>query len=192
MTKMNSLKNIFVILCTGCFLSACTGSPSGAPPDSDSDHTQVLLEKADRFAQSELARYNAVELIYKNIPELHTTRVPINNKLLQGWTKTYRRFTDYEVVDIVQSGSLLAPIQYEITFQYEQYNTSYRKTDEANAQELCEKDFQYTLRFTDSITRNFACDEKGIPLNSISEMPERPLYFKKEYLQETTSMPSLP
>ena len=180
------------LICTLCLVSGCTGTPSESSPDSGRDHIERLETKADIFAQSELARYNAADLIYKNIPELHSTRVPINNQLIHGWTKTYRRFTEYEVNDIVQSESLLTPIHYEITFHYEQYNTPYRKTDQPDAQQQCEEDFQYELRFTDSLTRTFACDKEGELLETVSAPPERPLYFKKDYLRETTTMPSLP
>lgn len=191
MNLTQHIGRVLILLCAVFMLSGCGDTAS----DSSSNTPDTLLElqqKADRFAQSELARYNAAELIYKNIPELHTTRVPINNQLIQGWTKTYRRFTDYEVVDIVHSESILAPIQYEINFHYEQYNTPYRKTDQPTAQEQCENDFRYELRFTDSLIRHFDCDEKGDLLEGVSEIPERPLYFKKDYLRETSKRPSLP
>ncbi len=180
-------------MCSVGILFGCTPTPSNSiDSNNERAHIEALKQKADTFAQSEMARYNAIELIYKNIPELHTTRVPINNNLIKGWTKTYRRFTEYEVVDIVRSESMLSPIQYEITFHYEQYNTPYRKTDAPNAQQLCEDDFEYELRFTESLTRTFACDTQGELLESVSAPPERPLYFKRDYLRETTTMPTLP
>jgi hypothetical protein len=94
---------VVFFMCSVGILIGCTPSPSN-PIDSKNEraHIEALKQKADTFAQSEMAWYNAIELIYKNIPELHTTRVPINKNLIKGWTKTYRRFTEYEVVDIVR------------------------------------------------------------------------------------------
>ena len=76
------------------------------------DHVGQLREKASIIGQQELARFNAADLLYKNIPELHTTIVPIIERKRHIWVKTYRRYSDFEVLDITRTQSLLAPIAF--------------------------------------------------------------------------------
>lgn len=150
--------------------------------ESNSKYIEELQEKASVIGQRELERFNAADLIYKNIPEFHSTIIPIMNKKRSIWVKTYRKYTGFSVLDISQSSSFISPILYEIEYKYTQFSTSYRVIgDRENAQQLSLEDSQFSLILSDSFTRQYLCNKEGDLTGSLPPLPIRPDYFQSSY-----------
>jgi hypothetical protein len=152
--------------------------------ESSSEYAERLKEKAFIIGQNELARFNAADLLYKNIPALHSIQIPIMMTYNHVWAKTYRRFTDFAVSDVRRSESLISPISFLITFQYDQFSTEGHGTELGNAKELAMADSSFTLRFSDSFTRDYVCNDEGVLLDLIPPLPKRPDFFQEEYNDE--------
>jgi hypothetical protein len=156
-----------------------TGCSKEPETKSNAEFVVELQQKATALGQHELARFNAADLLYKGIPELHTTEVPIIHTKQHAWVKTYRRFTEFEVVDITQSKSLISPITYTISYRFDQFSTLERATNEfENALELAEKDTGFEFQWSDSFTRDYLCDEEGNLVNLYPQGLDRPIYFR--------------
>ncbi|HIB53399.1 MAG TPA: hypothetical protein EYO39_01010 [Nitrospirales bacterium] len=152
--------------------------------ESASEYADRLQNMAVAIGQNELARFNAADMLYKNIPELHSVQIPIMNTYNHAWAKTYRRYTDFSVVDITRSASLVSPISYSITFQYDQFSTQDRSTETAGAKELAIEDTRFNLRFSDSFTRYYFCNEDGLLVDPTPPLPVRPDFFQRAYNDE--------
>ena len=190
-------KTYLAILClTGLLILGCSQTlPAAKPgdrPESTFEFGQKLQERAVSLASSELARLNAVELLYRNIPMRHQIQNPAIFRIDQGWTKVYRRFSGFEVKDIRRSDSLLAPIIFDIDYEYEAFGTVFRKESDGAALEETKTDVIYESIYSDIIRVEYSCDDKGNLLNSQKEYMPRPKYFLLDELDEIIVGPETP
>lgn len=168
---------VCVVLCLG-ILGGCAQNAT----ESMDDRIEVLRQKAESLGAQELARFNAGDLLYKNVPELHSTIVPVANIERFFWLKTYRRYKEYDVVDVQQSPSLIAPITIVVSFEYDQFSTPYRSTDEfEDALARAKQDYNFELRLSDSFVRYYGCDANGDLVGETPQLPSRPDYFAEGY-----------
>lgn len=147
---------------------------SAAEPEYTVDFIDSLLEKSNRVGASELARFNASEMLYKNTPQLYSTTIPILEVQQFFWVKTYRRYTGYKVTDIKRSPSLLKPYSYEITYDFDQFSTSARNIENREgALRQSTDDSYFTMLFQRSFVRNYLCDSRGNLLDATPDLPPR-------------------
>lgn len=153
------------------------------------DFRVTMLEQAESLAAEELARLSAIELLYKNIPQLQMATIPVEERRIGGWVKSYRKYTGYEINDIYRSDSYLYPIIFEISYQFDQFHTETRDFKNVRSQGISMNDKKFTLLKKDSLIRRYRCDENGVYLKNLPELPPRPsifvaAYFKQERVAE--------
>lgn len=174
---------IAALMIVGCSQMTTT-RPENSSSESATEYGQRLEQKARTLAQAELARLNAIEMVYRNIPMQHSIITPGTSQRLFGWTKIYRRFSYAKVRDVIRSESLLAPIKYKIEYGYEVFATDYRKEIDGPALEQTLTDNRYRILRTNVLHVDYACDESGNPKGDIQEYLPRPKIFESDYLGE--------
>lgn len=147
--------------------------------DALAHHAESIRAKAEAFAQAELARMNAAEMMYRNKVTLHEITIPASGNISRVKVKMYREFTGYEVVDIYRSDSVLAPIVYEIKYQYNLYSTPARNSANKVEYELAEHDTKFFLDGQYAITRRYPCAPNGEYAGTLPPLPPRPDFFAK-------------
>ena len=171
-----SITALACILILGCSQSL----PLGSSPAEESVtvYGQRLHQKATELATSELARLNAMEMMYRNIPMRHQIQNPATLLIDTGWAKVYRRFSGFEVKDVLRSDSLLTPVLYEIEYQYDIFATQFRKERDGDALEETKKDKVYEPLYSDVLNVKYGCNEFGELINPNLEFLPRPNYYQ--------------
>lgn len=175
-----SITALACILILGCSQSL----PIGSSPAEESItvYGHRLHQKATDLATSELARLNAMELMYRNIPMRHRIQNPATLMIDTGWTKVYRRFSGFEVKDVLRSDSLLSPVLYEIEFKYDIFATQFRKEGDGSALEETKMDKVYEPLYSDVLNVKYGCNEEGELMNPDLGFLPRPNYYRiKEF-----------
>jgi len=174
MSRSNGTKAKTWVLTAALFLVCgvlfgCAPKPSyaGCP---DPAFVARLKEEALALAESEIAKFNAADQLYKDKLEFHEIRGHPFMSNAGIYTKMYRDFYNYELVDIYRSESFLWPITYEIRYDYKAYSTEMRHSDFPESKELAKKDTEYTLRYETSVTRRYRCDQDGEYDGSLPEV----------------------
>ena len=147
---------------------------------SDDAYRDMLLEKANELALSELARLSAAELLYRNTPTPHRIEMADLAPNIGVYTKIYRSFNDYEITDIARSNSFLHPVSYEITFKYDILATDTRPFSLPNAEQLAGGDAQFSVISSNRMTRTYPARADGEPLGHLPELPPRPDFYKRD------------
>ena len=76
------------------------------------DYADFLRGEAVKLAEAELARLSAIELVYRNKVYYHSFSIPQTWLKGGAYVKMYRQFTDYSVVNITHTTSLLHPVAF--------------------------------------------------------------------------------
>lgn len=138
-----------------------------------------LHDKAARLAQSEIAKFNTIELTYKDTVEFHQHKKHPFNPGGGVFVKSYTEYTDYWIKDIRQTDSFLHPITFDIAYRLKFYaTTGEHHSDTPGSEELAEKETEYHVRWEGEIVRNYACDATGEYVGDLPEIPERGHYFE--------------
>jgi len=148
------------------------------------DFRLTMIDKAETLAHEELSRLAAVELLYKNISQLQTEKIPVEERQVGGWVKSYRKYTGYEINDIYRSDSYLHPVVFEISYQFDQFHTPIRDFKDLKSQGISMKDKKFSLLKKASIIRRYRCDENGDYLGDLPQMPPRPSIFVAAYFSQ--------
>lgn len=176
---MKSLHILSICLTVGAVV-ACRPSDT-APTTPTEQSPQKLLEKAERFAAGELARLSAAEMLYRDRVYLHVYSYPSAGLQNSAYAKRYRQFTDYEVLDVVKSNSLLHPYLFEIQYNFEILSTDGVPVTIPNvkAARAAARDHRFRRIRSDTIRLEYRCDRDGDPVQSTPTILERPNYFQK-------------
>lgn len=178
------LKSYLSIIALAMLLVAGCAKPA-VEEKSITEYGNDLFEKADALAKQELVRFNAIEIIYRDMPEIHTFRSPATRIQESGWVKVYRRFNSYTIEDVKRSDSLIHPVVYEINYHFDVYGTSFRNTKIENAFTATENSSKYVNRYDGVLERQYYCNEDGIPIDPVYPVPSRAMFFEGDYLDET-------
>lgn len=179
------------VLIVGC-TQTVPNTSSGSGQESVTEYGLELQQKAIDLASAELARFNAVELLYRNIPMRHRITNPGTMHFDFGWVKLYRRFSDLDVKDVRRSDSLLTPIIFEVEFEYELYGTRFHRESEGPALEKTRTDIIFDILHSDTVTIFYGCNEEGQLVNSDQEYLPRPNYFQVDAFNEVVVGPAKP
>lgn len=144
-----------------------------------SEYAEYLSDKAGKLAQRELARLSAIELMYRNKTYYHEFFYAGVGIQGGAYAKLYRQFTDYTLIDITHSDSLLRPITFAYEFTYDLIGTDpvvIGYQDPKSAREAhANQDFHFYR--TGTVKRRYDCDENGEPLGDLPLPPPRPNYW---------------
>jgi hypothetical protein len=172
-----SIALLLILLIAGC-AKPIVNEPSATEQGAD------FLAKAETLARQQMVRFNAIELIYRNMPEKHSVRSPATLVKESGWVKVYRRFSSYTVKDIRRSESLLHPIIYDVEFSYDVFGTRFRNMKEKNALPATQLDNSFAVQYSDTLHHAYQCDEFGNLLEKVPAFPKRPNYFQGDHMNE--------
>lgn len=142
---------------------AFAGCVETIEPDDGRAYADFIWEKANAFAESEMARMAAADMLYRDRTRLFESNVPVLGTPTGLYTKVYRHFTDYEVSDITQSESILNPVAFHIRFDYEVVSSPLRRYELEGAPELSQADRDHYILEGRSLERIYLCDEAGNP-----------------------------
>lgn len=175
------------ILLAGVSLGCGAVAPSGTASKEPSP--QAFLSKARALAEGELARLSAAEMMYRNRVFLHSYSYPSAGLQSFAYTKRYREFKDFEIVDIVKSESLLRPYRISIRYNFDIVGTDGVHVTRLNpkAAQLAAQDHRFRRFRSDSIVLDYDCDQDGEPLSAALPNLARPNYFevgKKDVMGE--------
>ena len=168
------LRSSGAFLCV--LLAACGSSRDGDSGTNRGVDDRALLARAEKLAQSEIARLAAEALVYRSNAELHETRLPVIGSKVGVYVKMYREFTGYEVVDIVRSNSVLYPVEIAIRFDFDVLATEVRGSGEPDAQRHAQADYRFRVFRQDSVRRRYRCDLEGNPVDILPELPRLKFY----------------
>lgn len=181
----SSIIALGLVLIIGC-------AQPGSNDASNSTDADELLAKAEALAQGELMRLNAIEMVYRNIPEVHRYSSPATLTPESGWVKVYRRISSFEVKDVRRTDSVLHPVVYEVDFKYDVFGTLYRNNRISNALELCENDSQFKFQYGDVFEHTYFCDADGELVGETSLILPRPTFFYESIFQASVDSPNHP
>jgi hypothetical protein len=181
---------ISIALLAIILIAGCAQPVDDNKKETGAKYSERLLEKANTLATNELIRFNAIEMLYRNIPEKHSMILPGTNQKNGGWVKTYRRFTSYSIIDVTQTNSLINPITFDISYSFDVFGSQFRQDSIENAQEVSQKDSAYKKRYSGTLEKRYLCDENGDTLLNQLSLPERPRYFKDDILNEQSEIPN--
>lgn len=186
------MKRIYIsIIALGLVLIIGCARP-GTNDTSDSTDSDELIAKAEALAQSELMRLNAIEMVYRNIPEVHRYSSPATLTPESGWVKVYRRISSFEVNDVRRTDSVLHPVIYEVDYKYDVFGTLYRNNRIINALELSRSDSQFAIRYSGVIKHTYQCDTNGDLVKNTGLILTRPNFFIDDIYQESVDPPNSP
>ena len=164
------------IVVVAAIIAGCTvqNSPKNIW-NADSEFITTLQQTAATLADREIKAMQAAEYAYKDTVETYDIRHPI----IVGAThsmKWYREYTDYALVDIYRSDSLLEPIIIELEYRYDYMRTTirasfhYKGNDRrVQAEKAAAADTEYVLEGKGFVVRRrYQCDAFG---NVVSEFP---------------------
>jgi hypothetical protein len=120
-----------------------------------------LKEKALELAQSEMKKFMAVELTYKDQVTFNAHVLHPTNPTGGVYYKGYRQFTGCRVNDIRRNDSLLHPITVEIVYEYDLITTKAYHSDLPDAKEKAAKETEYRVEKERQVTRRYPCDAYG-------------------------------
>jgi hypothetical protein len=158
------------------------------------DYVEMLKDKARKLAETEMAKFNAIEQQYRNAIEYHEDLI-LGHEML---VKTYRDFKRYKLVDIYRSDSYLKPVTVEIEYEFDYHCSPPRhiSRNEAEMRALCEKDTEFTLYRRGKVTRRYPCNAMGEYDDSLLDLPAWERFFDKppedENMPPPNALPPLP
>lgn len=160
-----SMRMILAVVGIAGAMAACTrvAPPSGGASTGDGA-TQALLEKAQKLAESELARLSAAEMIYRNKVYDHVYIDEDNGVRTDILMKYYRSFRAAEVVDVKRTDSLLFPVEFIIQYDYDLIGTGMEAglpATMAKAAKKVKNDTAFQVYSSESLTRQYRCDSAG-------------------------------
>ncbi len=163
----------------------------GQPVGMDrADYAAYLMVEAAKLAESELARLSAIELVYRNKLYYHSFYIPGTYNKGGAYVKMYREFTDYSIVDISHSVSILHPISVLVEFNYDIVATDpvlVDGEDIAGARTARNRANPNFFR-RDSVRMYYPCDELGVPELPLPAQLARPNYWDKGEVQHEVFM----
>ena len=161
-------------------LFACNGY-RGGPAVGDRAFVAMLKEKAAALAQAEMAKYNALDELYKDKVEFSSLSIPVIGSSSGAYLKQYRRFEGFEIKDIYyRPESLLYPIVFEISFDYETFATDVVHATTPDAAEAAKAMTQFNSYGRYALTRRFRCDMNGNYVGSLPPRPPIPNFFSRQ------------
>jgi len=125
------------------------------------DYVKSLLQKAENLAESQMAMLNKAAEQYQDAARLFKFDWHPFNPESGVYAKFYRHYTSYEILDILQSESLLRPVHIIIRFHYDVLSTPERHTDYMYSEEIAWTDTEFSVLRKEDITRVYPCDAKG-------------------------------
>jgi len=178
-----SIRWALTVIAVGAALVGCeplsprAGSGGGEVAASN----DVLLEKAQRLAESELARLSAAEMIYRNLVYDHIYVDEDNGVRTDILMKYYRNFRGTEVVDVKRTDSLLQPLEFVIRYDFDMIGTRIEaglpKTMVETARKV-KNDNAFQIYASDSLVRLYRCDAAGECGAVGPELLPRPNYWE--------------
>ena len=166
-------------------IAAETGPAAVKQPVSKYDFAEpeVLVQKAEALAKSDMAKMAAAEMVYRNHVYLHVFQLQVGTNVpTYLFMKLYRRFTGYEVIDVERTNSVLRPIKFTIRFDCERVGTREINGAKESVESLreAESDNAFMVRDTESLTRVYYCDAQGEVVESPSPILARPNFWTKD------------
>lgn len=147
------------------------------PGTIDTPQARLLRNKAIQLAQAELAKMNAIELVYRNKSNKYSAGKAEFS--VEVFAKMYRRFTDYDLLDISLSESVLYPVTMSIEYKFDMLATPARNVTMPNSREQSRRDTAFRVHSRHTLRRRYSCDENGNLLRSATEYLGRPSFFRQ-------------
>jgi hypothetical protein len=140
---------------------------------------QSYLGLANELAVTELAKFKELEERYSSRVRFYKNRAHPFNPESGVYIKWYREFSGYEVLDIMQSNSVLRPIIYEVRFDYTFMHTKWLSS--LDADEFLDKDplrdaraeTEFRADGVYSLYRRYPCNRAGEYLGGLNPIPPR-------------------
>ncbi len=162
------------------------GQPMGM---TRAEYADLLKQNAVDFADAELARLSAIELMYRDKTYFHSFRMSLGDITASAYAKTYRQFTDSRLVDITRSESILHPLLLTIDFDYDILASELvlskmrdrRKASTAHSLKT------YTFSRSGTTRHVYICDEMGRPLDPLPPPLPRPNVWDEGYENQLRS-----
>jgi len=171
----------------GCEIVPPDESASNPVPESSTGTAAVgdavpnaatLQSWADTLAESELKQLAAAEMLYHARTYEHS--LVTDSGFLTKYGKFFRQFTDYEIVDIERTTSLLHPVKYTIQYNFDAVGTVPidAKRDETAKIARARTDYFFVKEQSDKLVRTYESDAQGRPINPYSPYLDRPNYWQ--------------
>ena len=163
--------------------TAAVSGSAGAQPARGGSGAEVpdaatLKQWAESLAQSQLEQLAAAEMLYHARTFEHA--LVTDSGFLTMYGKFYRQFTDFEVVDIERTPSLLQPVKYTIRYNFDAVGTLPidATRQEAAKIERARSDYFFVKQQEDSVVRTYESDADGRPIDTYSPYLDRPNYWE--------------
>jgi len=191
------MRSFLVVSLACCALVSCTdGSPQGGDREGATTamvhhdfgqplgmtraaYASFLQEQATLIAESEMARLSAIEMIYRNKTYRYTFESNMVDLSPKIYTKLYRQFTGFEVVDITLADSVIRPVEIDIAFQFEVVTSKIvGESDDPESVKIAKNNYDFRPLASDSAQLTYVCDENGALLESGVEGLGRPNFYE--------------
>jgi len=178
------MRSLIGLIGVGTMLWVVVGCNQGKPGGNLPDETYVrsLVNKAHEVARGQIERFAKIEAQYTGQVYFHQYINHPFNPDSGIYLKWYRQFTDYEILDIYTSDSVLRPIIMEIRFNYQYMHTPTHHTSERDEFRdidpirLAEAETEFSPDGIFSVIRRYQCDRYGNPLDKMDDaLPRKPL-----------------
>jgi hypothetical protein len=186
---VNPIRSLWVTAAALVLLFASTGCRGGGSGGGEVD---MLKRAAGKIASSEMAKFNALELQDKDKVVFSSigTILPEMDYGTGIYMKRYRKFTRYELKDIVKSDSMVAPyilvIDYTYDFMMTPPKAAKSPTDKA-AEDAAAKETEFAPT-TEHLVRRYHCDPNGNFVGKISDLPPPENFYSHGGVPPETSV----
>lgn len=174
-----------VVVVGGVSCDNLTSVDTGAETEASVD---VLLEKAQQLAKSELARLSAAEMIYRNRVCDHVYTSQDRGIRTDMVMKFYRNFRNAEVVDVKRTDSLLYPVEFVIRYDFDSLGTQGEAASYTNLAQAAKKvknDNVFKVFASDSMVLTYECNALGECDTAIPEFLPRPNFWELNQIAVT-------
>lgn len=132
--------------------------------------------RINRLAESELARMNTAELMYRDTVYRHTFRTADTGDEYEVYAKVYRRYSGFELLDLKRSESQSKELSFRIRFNSEILTSEARYARDAGSLEGTRRDSAFDMLGGDAIVQTYPMDRGHFRSGYLPPAPERPAY----------------
>ena len=133
-------------------------------------------ERINRLAESELARMNAAELMYRDTVYRHTFRTADTGEVYDVYAKVYRHYSGYKLLDLHRSRSRGNELSFRIRFDSEVLTSEARFARDSGSLEAAQGDSAFDMLGGDAVVQAYPFGRSRFIPGYLPPTPERPAY----------------